>query len=83
MVDFNTEITKQDVLDYIDEKPYLRIEDFGIQYRCRVGERSYMEGVFTTKIYAERALKNYVGNLLKKEQKRIAKRKKNDKKSKS
>jgi len=78
-----TPITKDCIRNYINEKDHLRVEDEGRFFRCRIGERSHMEGRFTSRLKAELALRQYVGNLMIGEQKRVAKRKANAKKSKS
>lgn len=73
--------TKQEISDYIKSKPYIRVEPAGFQWRVRVGERSYMDGVFTRPNRAEQALKVHVGNVIKTNKKREAK--KNAKKTES
>lgn len=76
-------ISKQEIRDYIQTRSEYCVEPIGQMYRCRVGQRSHMLGVFTDKNRANLALIKHVGNVLIAERKRLAKRKTNAKKSKS
>lgn len=73
--------TKQEIKEYIYRKPFLRIEPHGFQWKVRIGERSLMEGIYTKPCRAEQALKMHVGNVIKTNKKREAK--KNAKKAES
>lgn len=77
------EITKDFIKEYIESKENLYVEPCMNSYRCRIGDRSYLPSLYTTKQRAEYALIQHVGAVLKAEQKRTAKRKENAKKSKS
>ena len=70
-------VTKSDIEDHIKNKAYLQVEIAGQFFKCRVGERSHMDGLFTKRINAERALYHYVGDVLNKSRKQIAKREAN------
>ena len=58
-----------------------RVEFDGQYYRVRVGERSVMEGVFTTQLRAEKALKTHMKGVAKTQARRLAKKVKNAKKT--
>ena len=55
-------ITKQEIKEYIDLKPHIHAFPYGQFWKCRIGERSLMEGKFTNKDKAEKALYVHVGN---------------------
>lgn len=83
-MDKNTTVSKDTIREYIDKKPHFRVEEKGRHYVCRIGERSHLDGIYTTRLKAELSLINHVGNVILMEQKRVAKRKEaNAKKSKS
>lgn len=78
-------VTKSDVTEYIASKDYLRVEEAGRFFKCRIGERSHIDGIYTTKVKADAALRKHVGTVLYKSRQQIAKREanKNAKKNKS
>jgi hypothetical protein len=57
-------ITKLEIEEYIDLKPHINIYPYGQFWRVRIGERSTMDGKYTKKDYAERALNAHVGNVI-------------------
>ena len=67
-------ITKEEIQEYIISKVHLNIFPYGQFWRVRIGERSVMEGKYTSKDKAERALNVHVGNAIEGNRKLQAKR---------